>query len=178
MIATRVGYTGGSKVNPSYHSLGDHTEALEITYDPDAIGYSDLLEIFWQNHNPFSTVPTTQYQAAVFYHDQNQREHILHTKQELEKNLQTQVQTKIAPADIFYQAEDYHQKFYLQNTPELVTELKVYYNGIKDLINSTAAARINGYAAGHGTANELEIILPLLGLSTEAQEMLKGRVDF
>ena len=74
MIRTRVGYTGGTLENPTYHHLGDHTESVQVDYDPARIDYAALLDAFWQGHNPAASSFSRQYMAAVFYHDETQRQ--------------------------------------------------------------------------------------------------------
>ncbi|MGB5616246.1 MAG: peptide-methionine (S)-S-oxide reductase, partial [Desulfobacterales bacterium] len=68
-----MGYAGGTKEAPTYHSLGDHTETIQIDYDPSQVSYNDLLDIFWQNHDPSSRAWSKQYMAAVFYHTDEQK---------------------------------------------------------------------------------------------------------
>ncbi|MDZ7761250.1 MAG: peptide-methionine (S)-S-oxide reductase [Desulfovermiculus sp.] len=68
MVRTRVGYSGGKKPNPTYHDLGDHTETLQVDYDPEAVSYPKLLEVFWESHSPEQSALSRQYMAAVFYH--------------------------------------------------------------------------------------------------------------
>lgn len=57
VIRTRVGFTGGKKENPAYKNLGDHTEAVDVDYDPNIVSYEQLLELFWSNHNPSARLP-------------------------------------------------------------------------------------------------------------------------
>ena len=71
-----MGYAGGKKSNPTYHDLGDHTETLQIDFDPDVITYDELLEIFWASHNPGRKSWSRQYMAAVFYHNHKQKKAI------------------------------------------------------------------------------------------------------
>ena len=73
MVRTRVGYAGGTKENPTYTSLGDHSEAIRIDYDPTRISYAELLEIFWQSHNCTSRAYSRQYMSIILYHDEEQR---------------------------------------------------------------------------------------------------------
>ena len=61
MVRTRVGYAGGMKINPTYYDLGDHTETIQIDYDPAKITYEKLLDVFWDSHNPYSAVVETIY---------------------------------------------------------------------------------------------------------------------
>jgi peptide-methionine (S)-S-oxide reductase len=74
VVRTRVGYAGGTDPDPSYYSLGDHTEVVQVEYDPDALAYEDLLEVFWANHDPFSSPYKRQYRGVALAHDDAQRE--------------------------------------------------------------------------------------------------------
>lgn len=71
MIRTRVGYAGGSKENPTYYSLGDHSETIQIDYDPTQISYGQLLEVFWNSHNPTYEPWSRQYMSIIFYHSED-----------------------------------------------------------------------------------------------------------
>ena len=156
VIRTRVGYAGGTTESPTYHNLGDHTETIQIDYDPTLISYEQLLEIYWDSHNPTVQPWSTQYMSIVFYHNSEQRELAMETKQLEEANLGRPVYTEIIPFSEFYLAEDYHQKYHLQQVPELMTELAAIYSNFADFINSSAVARINGYVGGHVTFQELQ----------------------
>jgi peptide-methionine (S)-S-oxide reductase len=156
VVRTRVGYAGGTTENPTYHNLGDHTETIQIDYDPTVISYEQLLEIYWDSHNPTSQPWSRQYMSIIFYHNSEQRELAMETKQHEEDSLGHQVYTEIIPFTEFYLAEDYHQKYYLQQKPELMEELSAIYPNFADIIDSTAVARINGYVGGHITFQELQ----------------------
>ena len=147
---TRVGYTGGQQKFPTYHSLGTHTEALQIDFDPAQISFADVVGLFWDSHDPRSGIRSTQYMAAIWFHDAAQREVIHATSQAVEARLQTKVRTPVMPLDVFYSAEDYHQKYRLQNSP-LKTYFRTMYPQFEDFNRSTAAARLNGFIAGHGS---------------------------
>ena len=72
MIRTRVGYAGGEKANPTYRDLGNHSEAIQIDFDPAVITYEDLLDLFWESHNPTRPSWSPQYASFVFAHDAEQ----------------------------------------------------------------------------------------------------------
>jgi len=156
VIRTRVGYAGGTTESPTYHNLGDHTETIQIDYDPTQISYEQLLEIYWDSHNPTVRPWSRQYMSIVFYHNSEQRELAMETKQREEASLGRRVYTEIIPSSEFYLAEGYHQKYYLQQVPNLMKELAAIYPNFTDFIDSTAAARINGYVGGHVTFQELQ----------------------
>jgi len=126
IVSTTVGYTGGAKPDPTYEEVSTgttgHAEAIEVTYDPSKISYAELLKAFWQSIDP--TDPRgqfadqgSQYRTAVFYHNEEQKKLALASKEKLAQSgkLDEPVVTAIVPAVPFYQAEDYHQKYYLKN---------------------------------------------------------------
>ena len=156
VVRTRVGYAGGTTESPTYHNLGDYTETIQIDYDPTLISYEQLLEAFWDSHNPTVRPWSKQYMSIVFYHNSEQRELAMETKQREEASSGRQVYTEIIPFSEFYLAEDYHQKYHLQQVPELMEELAAIYPNFADFIDSTAVARINGYVGGHVTFQELQ----------------------
>lgn len=177
MVRTRVGYSGGTKKNPTYHDLGDHTETIQLDYDPTQISYKELLEIFWESHNPGSRSWSRQYMAAIFFHNDQQKKIALETKDQVAARIKDEVYTQILPATVFYLAEDYHQKYFLRLEPELLNELTAIYHSTKDFVASTAAARLNGYVAGYGTRAGIEAEISSLGLSPAGNKRLLGMVS-
>ena len=171
-----MGYSGGTKKNPTYHSLGDHTETIQIDYDPSQISYEDLLAVFWESHPPGAPSFSRQYRAVVFYHNAAQQRLALETKARIAAKIKGEVVTQILPATEFYLAEDYHQKYFLRRESELFNELSAIYPAAADLANSTAAARVNGYLAGYGARAGLEREIDSLGLSPAARKRLLASV--
>jgi methionine-S-sulfoxide reductase len=162
-----VGYAGGEKVNPSYYDLGDHSETIEIDYDPAVISYERLLDVFWDSHNPEAPSYSTQYKSVIFYHDEEQRRLALESKERQEAVRGTAVYTEIVPFSGFYLAEGYHQKYCLSLESGIMREMERIYPDMADFINSTAAARLNGYVCGYGTDESLNDNIDKLGLSDE-----------
>lgn len=153
--------------------MGDHTETLQVDYDPGLISYEELLEIFWENHNPFRQAMSKQYRNIIFVHSEEQERLAGESKALLAEKQKSTVKTDIAAFNKFYQAEDYHQKYYLQGVPGLLQEFNEFYPEFQDVVNSTAAARVNGYIAGYGDTTSLSRELKDLGLSPEGHEILK-----
>ena len=122
VTATRVGYTGGELKDPTYkdvctNSTG-HAEAVEVDYDPAKVSYDDLLNVFWENHDPTQLNRQgpdwgTQYRSAIFYHSPEQEQAARASKQALEESgrFNRPIVTQIVPAVPFYEAEDYHQQY-------------------------------------------------------------------
>ena len=175
MLRTRVGYCGGSTKSPTYRSIGDHAETIQIDFDPKRISYEQLLELFWTTHNPCRNAWSRQYMSAVFYENEEQREAIDATRHKFVK-MPDQVQTEIARLETFWIAEDYHQKYRLRHEGLIDEELHAIYPNEPDFVNSTAAARLNGYLDGHGTSKQLEAEIAKLGLSDEGQALLRKHV--
>ena len=127
VIEVISGYTGGHKDNPTYEevSRGDtgHAEAVQVLYDPEQVSYQKLLEVFWRHVDP--TDPGgqfvdrgSQYRAAIFYHDDEQRRMAEESKKALEESgrFSKPIVVEIVPAGKFFRAEEYHQDYY-QNHP-------------------------------------------------------------
>jgi peptide-methionine (S)-S-oxide reductase len=172
VVRTRVGYTGGTLADPTYYHLGDHSESVQMDYDPSQISYENLIEVFWEAHDPTSPMFSRQYMNAVFYHSEEQRQLAVGTRDRIAAELGQKVETQILPAGTFYLAEDYHQKYNLRLYDTVYQELASVYPQTADLVASSAAARLNGYLGGYGTRAQLEQELPSLGVSPEASETL------
>ncbi|UCB43778.1 MAG: peptide-methionine (S)-S-oxide reductase [Dehalococcoidales bacterium] len=165
MVRTRVGYAGGTTANPTYRNIGDHSETIQIDYDPDRISYEELLKVFWDNHSPTMQPWSRQYRSVIFYHSDEQRQLALATRQREEARLGRAVLTEIVPYSVFHLAEDYHQKYYLQQMRELIRQFHAVYPDISDFMDSTVAARINGLVGGYGSLESLKEQPEFFGMS-------------
>jgi len=174
VVRTRVGYAGGKKKDPTYRSIGDHSETIQIDFDPTRVSYKKLLAVFWHSHNPTQRAWSQQYKSAIFYHNDEQRRLALETQAFEESQRNAKIQTEILLFSNFYLAEDYHQKYSLRGQRELMNEFKAIYPADIDFVNSTAAARVNGYLSGHGTPEEIDATIANLGLSAAGQQRLLG----
>jgi peptide-methionine (S)-S-oxide reductase len=173
-VRTRVGYAGGSKANPRYHDMGDHTETFQLDYDPAQVSYAQLLARFWASHDPSERPYGRQYRCAVFAKDEAQRALAQQTGAAWAAQAHAPLRTAIEPLQSFTLAEDYHQKYYLRGHKPLMAELVPRYDEAR-FVASTVAARLNGYVGG-GSPEALEAELPNLGLSTTAADYLRQRV--
>lgn len=128
VVSVTSGYTGGHKVDPTYQEVctgfSGHTEAVEIVYDPDRVDYEKLLEVFWMNIDPTDGGGQfydrgSQYRSAIFYCDASQQQLAERSKAALVSSgrFDEPVVTQIAPATVFYPAEEYHQG-YSRSNPE------------------------------------------------------------
>lgn len=122
VLATMVGYTGGSRANPTYEDVctdtTGHAEAVEVTYDPSRVSYEQLLEVFWNSHDPTTLNRQgpdvgTQYRSAIFYHTPEQEAAARASKRRLEASgrFPRPIVTEIVPAAAFWRAEEYHQQY-------------------------------------------------------------------
>ena len=122
VISTEVGYTGGSIKNPTYEQVSTgktgHAEAVEVTYNPDKVSYQQLLNIFFQSHNPTTLNRQgpdigEQYRSAVFYQTLQEKEQIEQTISRLNQSgkYKNPIVTQVLPEQSFYPAEEYHQKY-------------------------------------------------------------------
>jgi peptide-methionine (S)-S-oxide reductase len=127
--STAVGYTGGHTDNPTYEDVctdkTGHAEAIQIEFDPTEISYSDLVKVFFENHNP--TTPNRQgpdigiqYRSAIFYHNTEQEQAAKEVKEKLnpfaQKTFGSDIVTEIKLTSTFYRAEEYHQKYFQKNS--------------------------------------------------------------
>ncbi len=173
MIRTRVGYTGGTTKNPTYRTIGDHSEAIQIDFDPAVITYDELLAVFWGDHNPCGGQWSTQYKNVLFYHDADQKRRAESSRDRLAKNVTRAITTEIVAAGTFYRAEDYHQKYYLRRSRPLTQSVRALAATETAFVDSTAAARINGYLGGHVTYDRLREQLTPLGIITRGERRLE-----
>jgi len=122
VISTAVGYTGGTKENPTYEDVctdrTGHAEVVEVEFDPAQISYEQLLDVFWSNHNPMTLNRQgpdvgAQYRSVVFYHSPEQKRAAEEKKEHLQNSgkFPRPVVTAIEPASTFWRAEDYHQQY-------------------------------------------------------------------
>ena len=171
VLRTRVGYSGGNTVKPTYKNIMDHTEVIEIHYDPNAISYEQLLELFWDNHEyGLTTKIKRQYASLIQYHNNEQKSIAEESLKKERIKHKEELRTEIKPAAIFYPAEDYHQKYRLQQHPELCKVLMLTPQLLQE---SHVAARLNGYIAGLGTEEMLNTDLASFGLPDNYVQYVK-----
>jgi peptide-methionine (S)-S-oxide reductase len=121
VLKTRVGYTGGQTPRPTYervcaHGTG-HAEAVEVWFDPSKVSYEQLLQTFWRIHNPTTRNRQgfdvgSQYRSAVFVHDADQAALAAASRDREQQTTKRPIVTEITPACRFYEAEEYHQRYF------------------------------------------------------------------
>lgn len=147
VVRTRVGYAGGTKSDPSYRALDDHTEAFQVDFDPDRRSFSDLLELVFRSHDPNRQTPTVQYQNIVFVSTGDQRDQLSSYLSATELSAAA-IETRIEPLSRFYIAEAYHQKHSLRGRQSLLMAFEQAGYVDADIRESPAAAKCNASAAG------------------------------
>jgi len=126
VVSVLPGYTGGHVENPTYEQVcagnTGHFEAIEVTYNPDEVSYSELLEVFWRQIDPTDDSGQfadrgSQYRTAVFYSNEEEKRAAEESRKKVgeEFDFGKPITTLILPAEKFYIAEDYHQKYYEKN---------------------------------------------------------------
>ncbi|XP_006340723.1 peptide methionine sulfoxide reductase A5 [Solanum tuberosum] len=151
IVRTTVGYSGGSKANPEYRNLGDHAESVQVEYDPQVLGFRQLLEVFWASHDSrqvFGQGPDVgnQYRSIIFTSGtEESRLAAVSKEREQSKSKSSVVITQIQQLEAFYPAEPEHQKFELKRNPFLLQLMGNLPE--EELERSTLATKLNGYAA-------------------------------
>jgi peptide-methionine (S)-S-oxide reductase len=153
--------------------MGDHTECFQIDFDPQVISYHDLLDRFWQSHDPTRRAWRTQYASLVLADDESQLVEAGESALLLQGLIGRAPTTRIEPLDRFYLAEAYHQKYYLRGERMLWGEFAAMCGSDENIVNSPAAAVANGYLYGAGSCARLDKDLPELGLSDAAAAVLR-----
>ncbi|MBA4603471.1 peptide-methionine (S)-S-oxide reductase MsrA [Thermoactinomyces mirandus] len=122
VINTSVGYMGGTTENPTYEDVctdqTGHAEVVRVEYDPEQVSYEELLDVFWNNHNPTTLNRQgpdvgTQYRSIIFYHSPAQKKAAEESKRRLEQSgkWKKPIVTRIEPAAKFWRAEEFHQRY-------------------------------------------------------------------
>jgi len=128
VFSTAVGYSGGMTVNPTYEQvctgMTGHSEVVRVVYDPALITYGELLQLFWEAHNPTQGMRQgndigTQYRSGIYTYDQDQYDQAIASRLAFQEQLARAgfgvITTEILPAGEFYYAEDYHQQYLAKN---------------------------------------------------------------
>ena len=127
VISVTSGYAGGSTANPTYHDVcggtTGHAEVTQIRFYPEKISFSQLLEVFWQAHDPTTLNRQgadvgTQYRSVIFYQDEKQKLAAEKSRLGAQENILKPIVTEISPLTKFFKAEDYHQGYYEANGHE------------------------------------------------------------
>ena len=172
VVSTRVGFSGGTLENPTYSGIGDHVETVEVVYDPSTITYPELLMHFWKHHNARAKPIFRQYASAIFCESESELE-LAKSQRQLwqESTGEEKVLTAILPFQKFYPAGDRHQKYYLQQDPELLKSLPES----DTLLYSLFTTKLNAVAGRAGDRESLDKQLQAFGIEEKARETLFRR---
>jgi peptide-methionine (S)-S-oxide reductase len=120
VVDTAVGYEGGTLPNPTYEDVCSkttgHAEVVQVEFDPDEVSYDELLDVFWDVHDPTQVNRQgpdvgSNYRSAIFFHSPEQQEQALESKARVQARFDRPIATEITPASDFWRAEDYHQQY-------------------------------------------------------------------
>ena len=118
------GYAGGHDPAPNYQAVCSgttgHAEVIQITFDPEVVSYEELLNVFWKAHDPTTLNRQgndvgTQYRSAIYYHSEAQKAAALQSIENAQPHFADKIVTEVAPLDVFYAGEDYHQDYYVNH---------------------------------------------------------------
>lgn len=173
-----MGYCGGRTKAPTYHSIGDHTEAISIDFDPTIISFGKLLSFFWLSHHSLRNHASTQYRSVLFYRSTEQQQVGEQSfceeagRQGVERSA---IKTHFEEATTFTYAERYHQSYYLTRYHDLRAFLEETYHSEKELADSAVATRLNAFL-GSGMDRDWETFLeelPEYGLPERIEESFR-----
>jgi peptide-methionine (S)-S-oxide reductase len=120
VVDTAVGYEGGTLPNPTYEDVCSHTtghaEVVQVEFDPDEVSYDQLLDLFWEVHDPTQVNRQgpdvgSNYRSVIFFHSPEQQEKALESKTRAQARFERPIATEISPASDFWRAEEYHQQY-------------------------------------------------------------------
>lgn len=147
MVATEVGFAGGTTARPSYHDLGDHVEAVRVTYDPEVISYEQLLRVYWNSHPHDLPAPEDPRVAVAVLYSGSVQQDV--ASRFLRSAGGRRALSELRPLGQFTPAEQRQQKFHLQRArPALVAELARGFESTEAFLRSTAAARLQAVFRG------------------------------
>lgn len=175
-MKTRVGYTGGKEKNPTYEQLCSgrigHTESIQVYYDPDVLSFEDLLATFWSSHSPTGH-SKRQYMSAIWYTPE-QKKAVKASKKKQQASMSAKITTTLSPLSEWWDAESYHQKFYLKQRKALVAALP--YSEEDFNYNIPLITKLNAIAGGRGTPKTRDDLLKSLDalpeLDTSSREAI------
>lgn len=179
VIQTVVGYAGGTTKHPTYRTIGDHSETIEITFDSALISYADLVRLFWENHEAAKDrfYKERQYISILFYRNEEQYEVAKHIQTEIESERKKELQTEFQAYNLFYPAEDRHQKYFLRRFKAACDQVQELFPDEEAFIHSTIAARLNGFVRERGKLPAIKQEITQWGLQPSQTNSLIKTID-
>lgn len=172
VVRIKVGYAGGTAAAPTYEDLGDHSEAVQLEYDPAQLSFEELLQVFWSSHDPTYRHWSRRFASIVFFRDKEQKRVAMESRDRQVQRVAGPILTEIVPFSAFHPAEAYQQRHYLRQVAALLHQFQQIYPEQAEFLASTAVMRANGYLGGYGTMTALQGDLAKLGLSKAGQQRL------
>lgn len=175
-----MGYAGGTTPAPTYKQMGNHTECLQMDFDPTQISFDEIVRHFWSSHNSNrGNYKGRQYLSIFLYHDDFQKEVLKKVKQEIPETNSPPIGTEMGPLAHFTLAEDRHQKYYLKRYSNATHKLRDYFFTEEAFNNATLVARLNSFVKGYGTLSALkEEIMQCQGEDTEKLLLLVNQLKW
>jgi peptide-methionine (S)-S-oxide reductase len=155
--------------------FSDGAEVVQVDYDSRVVSFKQLLDVFWRSHNPTGSNGSRLYQKAVFYHGLEQQKQAKDSLKSISAKLGRPVTSTIEPVR-FRLARQADQKYYLRHNASLWREFLSHYSDSQDIVNSAAAAKVNGYLGGHSDQVQFQAFAPRLGVSESSLERLSRSV--
>ncbi len=151
--------------------MGDHTETIEIDFDPTLICFEQIMEVFWENHHPSRRrgYGGRQYMSLLLYHNEIQKNEALQIKRKWEKIRGEVIPTEIKSYTQFFLAEEKHQKYYLKRYKTAYEAVRELFTTHDQFVQSTLIARLNGFVREFGTLSDLKSEIETWGLSKSDQ---------
>lgn len=179
VIRTRTGFTGGTTAEPTYRTIGDHTEAVQIAFDPSLLSYEEILRIFWDSHDAVKdrSYKDRQYLSLLIVHSTDQLETAESVKEEWEQQNGKRIGTEILYDRSFYPAENRHQKYFLKRFSKAMASILPLFPDHTTFMDSTIAARLNGFVRENGRLNDIKDEISDWQLSEEAESVLRNMLQ-
>lgn len=175
VLHTRTGFAGGTTAEPTYRNMGDHTESIQIAFDPSLLSYEDILRIFWDSHDAVKdrSYKGRQYLSQLIVHSTEQLESAQKVKSEWEKQNGKRIGTEIHYDLPFYPAEDRHQKYFLKRFDKAMDTLLPLFPDHTSFVYSTITARLNGFVRENGRLSDIKEEIGDWQLSEDAEAVLR-----
>jgi peptide-methionine (S)-S-oxide reductase len=151
-----------------------HAEVLQVEFDPSRISFDELLQLFWDGHDPTRGRHGSQYRSILICENQEQYAAVQKSAAIVEKRAGRPIQTEVVVDKPFYSAEDYHQKWKLRQRRELFAELGKNFSTEGELLGSFAATKLNAIVGGHMSKAEIDTIADQLQLSAHGLRLLES----
>lgn len=179
VIQTEVGYAGGTSKDPTYRKIGNHSETVHLTFDPEIISYDQLVHLFWENHDAAKDrfYKERQYISILFYQNETQYKTAKEIRSEYEQAQGKEIQTEFQTFNHFYTAENHHQKYFLRCFKGATEVIKNLFPDESSFIQSTIAARLNGFVRERGKLPDIKEEITHWGLSEANTKLLLETID-